>query len=429
MDIRGVDMQTELNEKLNEKKIGYKDIFGDKNFCLYMVGNLISRFGDSIDTIAYGWMVYAITGSTSLMALLFGVNAIPNIIFQPIAGVFVDYKKKKTVVVACNIGRALIVTLTAVMFMLGIIRAYHLFIFTFINSTFESFETPAGVAAYPLIVEKEKFAYARSVQSTLARIVELMGLAVAAGIIAVIGIGGGMLVNAASFYICGFFMMIVKFKPEVLKKQELNLKAYFEDLKEGFVYLKRIKVLMFVVIFMALVNLLMIPLNTLGVAYVSEELLKGPEVVAMLNFAMTIGMLLGGAVYPKLAERVKGIKLFIWSGVVLGIGYSTMFFMPMIKMDIPLYATINVIGFLMGAGASLMMMILNIAFMTKVDQQYLGRAAGIVNSLASASTPFGACLVGGLCLFLSTSQLFLIFGIAMVVLFFVQRYNKSMQEL
>lgn len=421
-------METKLivNE---EKKIGYGDIFRDRNFCLYMIGNLISRFGDSIDTIAYGWMVYEITGSTALMALLFGVNAIPTIIFQPIAGVFVDYKKKKKVVITCNVGRALIVTLTAAMFMLGILRAYHLFIFTFINSTLESFETPAGIAAYPLIIEKEKFAYAKSISGTLARIVELVGLAVAAGIIAVIGIGGGMMINAASFYIGGVCMVLVKFKPETLKKQELNIKSYLGDLKEGFLYLKGTKLLMFVAIFMALVNLLMIPLNTLGVAYVKEELLKGPEVVAMLNFTMTVGMLLGGAVYPKIAERVKGITLFIWSGVTLGIGYSTMFFLPIIKGDMPLYTIINIIGFLMGVGASLIMMRLNITFMTKVEQQYLGRAAGIVNSLACASTPVGACLVGGLCLLLSTSQLFLIFGVLMVVLFFVQRYNRSMQEL
>lgn len=412
-----------------EKKIGYSDIFKDRNFCLYMFGNLISRFGDSIDSIAYAWMVYEITGSTALMAMLFGVNAIPTIIFQPIAGVFVDYKKKKNVVVICNLGRALIVSLTAIMFMTGILRAYHLFVFTFINSTFEAFEIPAGIAGYPLIIEKEKFAYAKSVSGTLSRIVELLGLAVAAVIIAAIGIGGGMMVNAATFYICSFCTMMVRFKPESLKKHELKLNVYWTDLKEGFIYLKSTKLLMFVAIFMAAVNILMIPINTLSVAYVSEELVKGPEVVAMINFAFTIGMIIGGAVYPKMAERIKGISLFVWSGVILGIGYSLLAFMKFISGDLVLYGALIIIGLLMGAGASIMMMKLNITFMTKIEQEYLGRAAGLVNSMASAATPLGSCLVGGLCLFLTTPQLFLIFGILMVVLFFVQRYNKNMQEI
>lgn len=178
-----------MEEVVLEKKIGYLDILKDKNYCLFMIGNLISRFGDSIDTIAYGWLVYEITGSTSLMALLFGVNAVPTIIFQPIAGVLVDYKNKKKVMVICNLGRAVVVTVTAVLFILGLLRSYHLFIFTFINSSFEAFESPAGVAAMPLIIDKEKFAYAKSVQGTLSRIIELFGLAAAAGIIAVLGIG------------------------------------------------------------------------------------------------------------------------------------------------------------------------------------------------------------------------------------------------
>lgn len=412
-----------------KKKIGYSDIFRDRNFCLYMFGNLISRFGDSIDSIAYAWMVYEITGSTALMAMLFGVNAIPTIIFQPIAGVFVDYKKKKNVVVICNLGRALMVSLTAIMFMTGILRAYHLFIFTFINSTFEAFEIPAGIAGYPLIIEKEKFAYAKSISGTLSRIVELFGLAVAAVIIAAIGIGGGMMVNAATFYICSFCTMMVRFKAETLKKHELKLKVYWKDLKEGFIYLKSTKLLMYVAVFMTAVNILMIPINTLSVAYVSEELVKGPEVVAMINFAFTIGMIIGGAVYPKVAERIKGISLFVWSGVILGVGYSSLAFMKFISGDLVLYGALIIIGLLMGSGASIMMMRLNITFMTKIEQEYLGRAAGLVNSMAAAATPLGACLVGGLCLFLTTPQLFLIFGILMVVLFFVQRYNKNMQEI
>ncbi len=414
---------------IENKKVGYKDILKDRNFCLFIIGNLISRFGDSIDTIAYAWMVYEITGSTALMALLFGVNAIPTIIFQPIAGVFIDYKKKKNVVVVCNFGRATVVTITALMFIFGILKPYHLFIFTFMNSTFESFEGPAAIAAYPLIIEKEKFAYARAVQSTLSRIVELVGLGVAAGIIAVIGIGGGMIVNASSFYLCGIFMAIVKYKDENLKKQQLNLKVYFEDLKDGFIYLKTRKILMSVTIFAALINLLMIPFNTLGVAYVSEELLKGPEVVAMISFSLTTGMLIGGAIYPKIKEMVRGIKLFIGSGAIIGVAYLSLAFVPMIGVDLVLYGAIILVAFSFGVSGSIFMMIINVTFMQKTEQEYLGRAAGILNSLCMAATPVGSLAVGSLCVFLSTSQLFLIFGIGIVILFLSQRYNKSMQEI
>ncbi len=149
----------------------------------------------------------------------------------------------------------------------------------------------------------------------------------------------------------------------------------------------------------------------------------------MISFSLTAGMLIGGAIYPKIVEKFKGINLFIMSGVILGISYLSLAFIPMIGVDLALYVVIILVGFLFGASASIFMMIINIAFMQKTEQQYLGRAAGILNSLCMAATPVGSLVVGSLCAFLSTAQLFLIFGIGMVVLFLCQRYNKSMQEI
>ena len=40
------------------EKIGYKDIFKQKEYMKMMVAALINRFGDSIDAIASTWIVY-----------------------------------------------------------------------------------------------------------------------------------------------------------------------------------------------------------------------------------------------------------------------------------------------------------------------------------------------------------------------------------
>ena len=45
------------------EKIGYKDIFKQKEYMKMMVAALINRFGDSIDAITSTWIVYELTGS------------------------------------------------------------------------------------------------------------------------------------------------------------------------------------------------------------------------------------------------------------------------------------------------------------------------------------------------------------------------------
>ena len=67
-----------MNEKV-EEKIGYKDIFRQKEYMKMIIAALINRFGDSVDAIASTWIVYEITGSAAWSAIIYGINKVPSI--------------------------------------------------------------------------------------------------------------------------------------------------------------------------------------------------------------------------------------------------------------------------------------------------------------------------------------------------------------
>ena len=79
---------------MEEKKITYKEVWKIRNCRKLLASNLINRFGDSIDSIAFTWLVYQITGSAAWSALIFGLNQLPSIFVQPLAGPFVEGKIK-----------------------------------------------------------------------------------------------------------------------------------------------------------------------------------------------------------------------------------------------------------------------------------------------------------------------------------------------
>ncbi|MFA6941878.1 MAG: hypothetical protein WCQ54_13015 [Clostridiaceae bacterium] len=66
-----------MSESAVVNQVGYKTLFKEKEFMKYITAKFISRFGDSIDTVAYGWMVFQLTGSVVLLAILYAVNGIP----------------------------------------------------------------------------------------------------------------------------------------------------------------------------------------------------------------------------------------------------------------------------------------------------------------------------------------------------------------
>lgn len=84
-------------EEKKSKGYSYKDLFTEKQFLKSVIANTFGRLGDSIDSIAYSWMVYQITGSKTWLDIIWGVNTLPSILFQPFAGALIENLNQKRV--------------------------------------------------------------------------------------------------------------------------------------------------------------------------------------------------------------------------------------------------------------------------------------------------------------------------------------------
>lgn len=125
-----------------EKKIGYRDILTQKEYMKLLAANTVNRFGDSIDAIAFTWLIYALTGSAAWSAAIFGLNQLPTMFIQPLAGVWVEKKDKKKIMLWTDIIRGLIVLGFAVTYMTGMLTPWLMVIFTLSISTAEAFRIP-----------------------------------------------------------------------------------------------------------------------------------------------------------------------------------------------------------------------------------------------------------------------------------------------
>ena len=97
----------------------------------------------------------------------------------------------------------------------------------------------------------------------------MIGLASAAFLIGILGLGGAIIIDAVTFYICGVLIMAIKLKDKLVVNEKLTVKSYFIDLKEGFsLYVKKDGLLLNIVIFAAVVNALLVPFNSMQAPYV-----------------------------------------------------------------------------------------------------------------------------------------------------------------
>lgn len=91
-------------------KQGYRLILRQKEYCKLTFAEMINRFGDSIDVIALTWLIYAISQNPSLSVIDFGLNYLPTIFLQPVAGALIENIPKKRILYLCDIGRGMIVS-------------------------------------------------------------------------------------------------------------------------------------------------------------------------------------------------------------------------------------------------------------------------------------------------------------------------------
>ncbi|AWB43396.1 MFS transporter [Paenibacillus sp. CAA11] len=392
-----------MEPALTSPSVQSERLYRNRNYMLLLCAKIISRFGDSIDSIAYSWMVYMLTGSKLLMGTLFAVNSIPSIVLSLFSGVFVDRWPKKIIVIVADYGRGSIVCLTALLFSLGLLEPWHLFVFTILNSSFEAFAAPAEISWIPRILPKSRILQGNSLSSSASQTAELMGLAAAGAIIAFCGISGALWLDAATFIVSGLLTLFVA--PGSAKEEEPSadsqgsvrakgkFQQYLHELKEGFSYVKTNRLIFTTILLAALVNFCLAPLNVLNTVYVKELLHGGPALVSSLSMGLTLGMILTGLGLAKWGDRCRKSTLILSGILLLGLGLALLSLPPWAPDKYTVIAAISLM-FLIGVSVSLASSPLRSYVMEVTPGHMLGRVAALINMLCLSAMPLGGALTG-----------------------------------
>ncbi len=114
-----------LKTKLGAIAGDYRKLSGYGDYMRFLAGLCISRFGDGIDTIAFSMLIYQVTGSTLMVATLYAVNGLPNILFGLLSGAVTSHKQEKNIMAFCDAGRGMLALLTVTLCITGLIRPWH----------------------------------------------------------------------------------------------------------------------------------------------------------------------------------------------------------------------------------------------------------------------------------------------------------------
>lgn len=422
MNIKGSEHMSSISSK-------YSALRGEREYFKLLAANAVNRFGDSVDSIALSLLMYEVTGSASMMALLLAVNYLPTIILQPIAGAVVDRMDKKAVMVWMDFARGAVVALIALLVYLDALSTAMLFVCVALISTLETLRVPAGACAMPALLEKEKYTVGVALNGGAGQVCTVVGLALAGPIVEGLGMEWAFAIDMGTFFFSGAAIAALRIKlPPREDAGKVSVRAVGRDMLEGLRYLKGSKLLWALTLLGMALNFIATPVNTFYTPFITDDLGGGATLLSATQLVQVGGVALGALMVPKLGElpirpviAVTGV-LFSLSGAAM---YAILALPSLALRSAALLALSAVMGVLLGVLNTLY----SSRFMMYTDKEYLSRTTGVTNSLLMLMSPAGSLICSAAAAVMSVPQCLFCLSLGCAALFYIVTRMRAFKEL
>ena len=286
-----------------------------RNFRLFWLAQIISTIGTSLQVIGEGYLIYDITGSTFWLGAVGFISLLPVVPISLAGGVLIDRVPRRKLIMFTQFGLFLQALVFGLLALSGRIQLWHVLILYFVFGALLAIDHPARRAFLVDIVERKDLANAVALNATIFNISSIIGFALGGMMIAAIGVGSTMMVNAFT-YLVPIAALAAMRVADVVQDQEKH--SFGIALSEGFVTLWKQPAILGVIALMAVVGGLAYPVFGLMPAYAEEVMQVGAVGLGILLAAGALGSVLGTFGSARLGTRHRGRNLVL-SAVALSL--------------------------------------------------------------------------------------------------------------
>jgi MFS family permease len=144
------------------------------------------------------WVVYELTRSPLLLAVVGIARAVPAVILSPIAGVIVDRVNQRKLLAATQALAGVASMTLGILILTGAVELWHVYVQVAVQSAITAFDAGVRQALFPRLIPRTRIAEAVTLSSIAARTASLFGPALGGIVIAGFGEAAPFVVNAAT---------------------------------------------------------------------------------------------------------------------------------------------------------------------------------------------------------------------------------------
>ena len=372
-------------------------------FARFWIGRLISLFGDAFTLIALPWFVLQVTGSGTATAGILLTLQLPAILTSLVLGSLIDRFQPRTIMAIDNGLRTLIVGLIPILYWLGLLELWLLFLLTFLAGMLIPATEVGSRSILPDLVEDQDLEAANMLWSFSTNLSLIIGPAVAGLLVASFGGPSVLLIDAGTFAV----MTIVAILLPTLKRGQPPVQASLSE-RLGLRQLWHLKVVRYTTLLSLVFFFSYGPLEAALPLYSEAVLQTDARGYGLLWSALAVGALLGTLSSTALSGRVRlGVALpliaLLWGASLLPMAFVN---------DLRFACGLLLLGGLMwGPYTPLETTLLQ----RNVPRAQLGRVFGARSTLLTGGSPLGLA-TGGILLAFVPATVVIAFSAAACIL-------------
>lgn len=180
-----------------ESRSTFSQVFGVPEFRALWTAQILSVAGDQLARVAITLLVFSQTGSALLAAVAFAASIVPTFVGGLLLSGLADRWPRHQVMIACDLGRAVIVGVMALPWMPLAAQVCLLVLLTMVGAPF----TSARAALYPDILLGDHYVLGTAITLTTMQFAQVVGFAVGGAAVSFFGVRASLLADAATFIV------------------------------------------------------------------------------------------------------------------------------------------------------------------------------------------------------------------------------------
>lgn len=374
-----------------------------RNYRIYFAGQIVSMTGTWVQITAQMWLVLQLSHSAVALGVVSALQFLPILIAGAWGGVVADRFDKRKALIGTQAAGAAISLVLGLITIMGVAELWMVYSLAFLMGCALVVEVPARQAFVIEMVGQDHLANALGLNSTVFTTARVAGPAIAAVVIATVGIGWSFVINAVSFL--AVIAALRAMDTDALRTRRPDPEASKPRLIEGLRYAWGKPALRSSLLLMGIVGTLAFNFRVLLPVMADEVFGGGAAVYGTLSSVMGAGTLAGALIAAAWAKPTRG--LLVGSAIAFGV-------LIILGAMAPNLATALIVLFPLGAASIVFVATCNGVLQLNSSDAMRGRVMALYSVLFLGTTPIGGPLVGWLAEVLGPRRSFAFTGIATV---------------